>query len=1182
VDNVLYVVRLEYGISSVTPRPQECAQEREDPGDDQIVDEDPGEAIRVPEAAASVRTFLIADVRGYTQFTVEHGDEAAAKLAVQFATAARRVVSGRDGRVVELRGDEALAVFSSTRQALWASVELIAYLGREAEGAPPIRIGVGLDAGEAIPVDRGYRGATLNLAARLCSLAGPGEILASETVINLARKVHGLAYVDRGSAQLKGFADPVRVVRVRPAEGEEEPCASVPQAPATSDLRTLSRPASQQGAAPQATDEVRGQVIPIGGFLGSLPDGPLVARKADLDQILAAVDRTAARQGQTVLLAGEPGAGKTRLAQEVTLELRNRGFLIAAGRCYEAEQSVPYYPFLDALSAAYEAAPVQLQRDAARRWPYLSILLPNYLSVQEVAGGGQEEQRLFFAVASFIEAIAESVPVALLLDDLHWADPAALKLLLHLSRHTRSSRVFMLGAYRDIEVNRRHPLEGTLHALDREGLMRRLAVRRLDQEGTAALMASTMGEEEISDEFAGLVYSRTEGNPFFVQQVMRTLVERGDIYREGGRWERKAVETIQVPESVRSVIGQRLARLSEQTQGVLTEASVLGQTFAFEDLVGISSGSSQRAEADVERALDEAEAIGLVREVSGDISGFDHALTQQTLYGELSTRRRRRLHQAAGETIESLPERRRQRRTAELSWHFLQGGDLPKAAAYTVAAADEAVSVFAHVEAESRYRSALDLATEIDDKPLEARARFGLGSVLQVVGRYEEALQMLTRASSLYRALGDREAEMRAEAEIGRVYLYLGEASQGIPRLEAALVGAREGRDLKAGSRALAAATSILARLYWTKGDLDASLAAATRAAHLARAAGDNTVLAEAETRRGTILQNMGGHAEEARATHDAALAIAEEVGALDVVTVAAINMAVGFWTEGQFDRAESYVRRAVAASERLGDPDRLAFALHVLALVLFGGGSWKEARELAERAVRLSDAVGSSWGRPYLLWAVAVLDVFEGRWDEATLLLDEAQQLSRSTGDPTALLQVCCTQAWLSLLQEQPEQVVTSAEPLLDSPKGDLFFRLTLRERVARAWIELGDLSSAETATREVVESARENGLALVEAWTLPTLGCALARQDRSAEAREVFERAIEVSHAMPEPLNEAIARHEWGRMLVGAGDIAGAREQLGVALTLSRRLGAEPFIERSERLLASLQSAEETRTTR
>jgi tetratricopeptide (TPR) repeat protein len=171
--------------------------------------------------------------------------------------------------------------------------------------------------------------------------------------------------------------------------------------------------------------------------------------------------------------------------------------------------------------------------------------------------------------------------------------------------------------------------------------------------------------------------------------------------------------------------------------------------------------------------------------------------------------------------------------------------------------------------------------------------------------------------------------------------------------------------------------------------------------------------------------------------------------------------------------------------------------------------------------------------------------------------------------------------QTWSSLLHGQPEQVVTSARPLLDSPKGDLFFRLTLRERVTRASIELGDVRGAETVAREVVESARVKGFTLAEAWTLPTLGCALARQGRSAEAREVFERAIELSRAIPEPFNEAITRHEWGCMLVGAGDTAGAREQLDAALILFRRLGAGPFIQRSEQLLVSLQSSDETRMT-
>jgi adenylate cyclase len=188
------------------------------------VDEVVSDAFRAQETVPSALTFLIADVRGYSQFTVERGDEAAAELATRFAAAARQVVSARGGRVLELRGDEAVSVFSSTRQALWASIEFQAHVAEEAatDDAPPMRIGIGLDAGKAIPVEGGYRGAALNLAARLCSLAGPGEILATETVTNLARKVDGLTYADRGTAQLKGFADPVKVLRIQPSEAPDE------------------------------------------------------------------------------------------------------------------------------------------------------------------------------------------------------------------------------------------------------------------------------------------------------------------------------------------------------------------------------------------------------------------------------------------------------------------------------------------------------------------------------------------------------------------------------------------------------------------------------------------------------------------------------------------------------------------------------------------------------------------------------------------------------------------------------------------------------------------------------------------------------------------------------------------------------------------------------------------------
>jgi adenylate cyclase len=175
--------------------------------------------------ATMIQTFLIADVRGYTLFTQERGDEAAAKLAAKFARIARETVQRRGGSVIELRGDEALAVFTSARQAVPAAAELQERLVEETLDDPelPLPVGIGLDAGETVPVESGYRGGALNLAARLCGEARAGEILASRGVTHLSRKVEGVRFVDRGRVQLKNLTVPVEVFRILPEGADPAP-----------------------------------------------------------------------------------------------------------------------------------------------------------------------------------------------------------------------------------------------------------------------------------------------------------------------------------------------------------------------------------------------------------------------------------------------------------------------------------------------------------------------------------------------------------------------------------------------------------------------------------------------------------------------------------------------------------------------------------------------------------------------------------------------------------------------------------------------------------------------------------------------------------------------------------------------------------------------------------------------
>jgi class 3 adenylate cyclase/tetratricopeptide (TPR) repeat protein len=1095
--------------------------------------------VSADQPASELRTFLFADVRSYTRFTAERGDEVAARLAAKFASVARQEVGARGGEVIELRGDEALAVFSSARQALRAAIALQETFARESEADPelPLTVGIGLDAGEAVPVEGGYRGGALNLGARLCSLAAAGEVLVSEGVVHLAGKVEGLKYTERGAVQLKGFADSITVMHVTAAQA----------------------PAAKASDAVPADEAV--QRLPFGGFLGSLPAGSLVGREEELRHIMPPVDEVAAGEGRLLLLAGEPGVGKTRLAQEVTLVAHNYGFLVVVGRCYEQQQSVPFYPFREALAMLHAVAPAAVRSQASQRWPYLGRLLPDELGHEAATSSesSEEQERLFRAVSGFISAIAELRPIALLLDDLHWADTASLQLLQHLARHTRGSSVLIVGTYRDVEVGADHPLQPVLRDLGREQLVNRVPIKRLRQDETRVLIAETLGEMEMSEDFAALVYRQTDGNPFFTQQVLQALVEAGSVFREHGEWHRLSTQEIELPESVRSVITQRVSRLSPETQEVLQEASVLGPLFTFDDLLQLTTltGSDTGLEDKLDAALTEAAGAKIVRTARRDEYAFDHALTQQTLYAELSPRRRRRLHLAAGEAIEHLPERRRQSRAGELAWHFLQGDDADRALQYAMLAGDQAETVFAHEEAERHFRTALELISEAepgqDDRALlEATIREKLGTVQRLRGQYREAQASLEEAGRAYRTAGESEAEGRVAAQLGLIDAVSGQAERGINRLQP-LARALEER---VPSETLARLYSVLLRLFnitarWA--DFETTSQALLQ---LAKVLGDQRLLAEAELHRGNSLVRNGEY-DEALSALEAAIAGSGSVGDLSTQCAGLNFAAVLYHSQHNFDRALTYRVRAVEVAERLGDPFEISYRAVEAAYGTFLLGDWKKSRHFAERA--LSAALLLDALRLFLqpLYTLGELSMYEGEWEEATRYLDEALVVARHLGADTVIREVEGLRSERDILQGEFEAALARLEPLLKTPGWEEHLNFLLP--LAWARLEMGDADGASSAADKAAAEAARQKSPVGQIETLRMQGIIASRQSRWNDAEHCFSQALRRSKEISYPWGEARALYGLGLMHARKGDDAG--ECLTRSAALFRSLGARTY---------------------
>jgi serine/threonine protein kinase/sugar lactone lactonase YvrE len=301
-------------------------------------------------------------------------------------------------------------------------------------------------------------------------------------------------------------------------------------------LSTNDRAIFEQAAlAPSAASPID-ETLPEGSFLGALPTNRLVGREEELERVRAVLDSLVEGVGHLLLLAGEMGAGKTRLLQEIMLEGHARACVVLTGRCYPSEQGTSYYPFLESLARLTPSVPASLRMDVQRGWKRVQHLADGSSAGNgAVDHGGVGQPELFGAVSDLLLLVAHSVPVVLLLDDLHWADSHSLKLLQHLAHATRSSRILLTAAFRDVRLTEEHPnLAQTLQTLIRERLAERITVRRLSLEETTRLVAVTMGQQEVSEEFASFVYRRTKGSPRLIDQLVRSLGGRLELQGEIG------------------------------------------------------------------------------------------------------------------------------------------------------------------------------------------------------------------------------------------------------------------------------------------------------------------------------------------------------------------------------------------------------------------------------------------------------------------------------------------------------------------------------------------------------------------------------------------------------------------------------------------------------------------------
>lgn len=860
--------------------------------------------------------------------------------------------------------------------------------------------------------------------------------------------------------------------------------------------------------------------------------GPaLVGRDGELDKLLAGIDDAIAGSGRLFLLAGEPGIGKSRLADEAAARARDRGMTVAWGRCWESGGAPAYWPWVQSLRTLVRG----LSREDLRSClgagaPFMAQVVGEIAEIlpdvgppppMEAEGG---RFRLFDAVATFLRNAATGQPLMLILDDLHFADAPSIVLLRFVARDLDESRVLVLGAYRDIELDRSHQLAVAVTELSREPATRHLRLPGLSEAGVGRLIQQTT-DVTPEEPVVAAVRQYTAGNPLFVGEVARLLAAEGRLERTGDH----AELALAVPEGIREVIGRRVTSLPEQCGSALRLASVLGREFSLpplERLCGIPA-------TELLDILDESIAARLVAEVPDALGRlrFTHALIRDAVYEGIPAGQRVRLHERAGEALERFYQQDLDPHLAELAHHFLAaapGGEVSKAVSYAKRAGRRAIAQLAWEEAARLFRmalAALDLGPTAGADRARCRLLLALGDALSRMAERRAAWEELHRAADIARQHGMAE-------ELGRAALaYAGRFTNELATPEVITL-LQDARAMLTGHPG-PLRVRVLARLAAALRDRpsrEPREALSREAVAAARALDDPSTLAYALSCRAAAL--MGPGDPQGR------LAIAEEL------------RSAARTVQDKEQEHEGEVHRA---------------------LVFLETGRIQEYRQAVEAMQRLA----AELREPTALWDVnnlqAILALLEGRFADAETLIDSGIRFGSSSEPWDA---IACSHAQLFTLRCEDGRLA-EIEPAIRRSAEEFPTRPLFRCLLARLLTELGD----EDGARLVFDALAINRFGVIPVNNDLLLSLAhlaevawfLRDADRAAVLHELLLPYTGLVVDTVESSLGAVDRY-LGLAALTTGDLQTAERRLQDAVHLNARIGAQPWAARTQADLAIL----------
>ncbi len=1068
-------------------------------------------------------TILFADITGFTTISEKLDPEEVYNLIDGTLKAFIDEIYKHEGTLDKIIGDGLMALFGAPvaheddpARACRAALGMQSALRRVNEELEPrlgvsLRIRIGINTGLVVVgsigsdlrMDYTALGDTVNVASRLQSVAEPGTILVSRPVYEPAKPL--FEYRELGSIRVKGRVEPVEIFE-------------------------LLNPKQKAG-------RVRG----IAGL-----NAPMVGRDEELARLRKIIERLMRdKLGQIVLVTGDAGLGKSRLTAEFKNYVADKSVTVLEGACVSYGQSA-YGVFLRLLRSYFEITeedPEEAVRDkierAVRRvvqgdqaitdiLPYIENLFSVRIVEKDLAERvrhlepSQLQQQTFLAVRDLLIAETQNRPLILVFEDVHWIDKLSLDLL-----------TFLLGSveqYPLILYCNSRPAEGaaapTLRRLGEDfyaSHFAHLPLAPLSQSDSVALIDLLLSIADLPEQLKQMIPQRAEGNPFYLEEMIRVLVDRGLIRRTAGYWQVAPdadLSNLEIPRNLQGLIMTRVDHLDESTRQAVQSAAVVGREFPYKLLNTVLDGMRGLQE-DVNE-LEDRELVERILEALELEYRFHHVLIQETIYNSLLVRRRERLHHKIAEGIELLYKDRIEEQAEKLAFHYTESKDAEKALPYLILAGKRAADRFANDEALRCYRLATDYLTKTTptvDQRIEVYA--GLGQVQNFIGDYQGAINSNLVAMELLRTTGGAHSRQSPEImrRVGRVYERLGNYQEALRWLENALSELDRQPD-SAKSVERVRVYNDIGWVHHRRGQFEEAYQWRMRSLQISEGTDHYGEMASAYNGL-AVLFTRTGDAARATAYAEKGLRLRETIGDIAGVTRSYNNLGVVAIAQCEWDRALAHLAKALEIKRKIGDIEGQISAYNNLGTPHREKGNYVQATELYQQAYTIAKKIKHSLGICLVLTNRAHVEVLQGQYDQALGNLNQSLALASERGDKDNLAEA----QWLA----------------------------------AEAHLGLNELDEATRLAQQALEISSSIGRRLIEGQVLRTSGKIARAQKDLKGAEEHFQKSMLIFTELKNPFELAKSQVQFALLARERDQIADARALLETAYATFARLGAE-----------------------